>query len=1165
MKLPTVRSFPAMLALLLGISCQEPSLLSKIPSSHSGIDFQNTLVEDEFMNILTFEYFYNGAGVAVADFNGDGLDDLFFTSNMGKSEIYINKGDFTFENSTARSGIDTQGKWATGVSIIDINQDGLRDIYICFSGPYGSPQRANELYINQGDLTFTEMAESYGLADRGFSTQAAFFDFDRDGDLDLYLLNNMTDETGPNIIRPKRIHGEMLNTDKLYRNNGDQTFTDISTEAGITIEGYGLGVSISDINQDGWPDIYVSNDYLSNDLLYLNQQDGTFENVAGNVFPHTSYSAMGNDISDFNNDGRPDIISVDMLPPDSYRQKLMFGKTGNDRYLSELKSGYEPQLMRNTLQLNRGKSPENLPLFSDIAYMAGVSATDWSWAPLWLDLDNDGWKDLLITNGYPRDITNRDFVDYRSGFSRLNSRQVSEALQHLEGAHIRNFVFQNQQDLTFKVVSRDWGMDLPSYSSGAAFSDLDGDGALDLIINNTYASASVYKNNSRKQGAHYLQIKLEGKLPNLQAIGARVYLWTDSVQQFHEHYLSRGYQSSVSETIHFGLGNSDRIDSLLVLWPDGESSRFRDVLADQTLEINQSSSGEKVAGKKSDAPESKEKQVPDLPLFTHEEKYYADFNLQPLLPHKHSQLGAGAAVGDLNGDGREDLFFSGAHGQARQLFIQHPDGRFTIESLPKEDALYEDMGALFFDADGDGDQDLYVVSGGNEFPPESTYYQDRLYLNTGEGNLVLSEDRLPDNPVSGSCVIAGDFDKDGDMDVFIGGRLAPNQYPLPGTSQLLMNEDGQFTNVIQEVAPGLDTLGMVTAALWSDYNNDGWLDLWVVGEWMEITLFENQNGKLILKESLPGLEGSSGWWNSIIGTDLNRDGRTDYVLGNLGLNSRYRTRKEAPLQIHWADFDANGSMEAIISHVRDGKRVPVHPRDDLFQQIPSLKKTYPTYHDYALADMASLIEATAEKAPKQLSVEQFASVILMNTDSGFQISPLPNEAQLAPVYGALAEDFNGDGKTDLFLTGNNFAGEAINGPYDASYGLMLHGDAAGTLKVPQQNPWVSGDQRGLTHATLQKSGQTLALALKNNQAIEWLNLFPASPAHFSPPRVKKTAYVMLHYRSGKVRKKEFYWGAGYLTQQPNRIIFEKDLLRIDYFDLDGNQLDSYPIQSNLEK
>jgi hypothetical protein len=860
--------------LMLFLSCKENLRFTALPPNQTGIEFENTLLEDEFFNILTYEYFYNGAGVAAADFDNDGLDDLLFSSNMGKCEIYANKGDFSFVNKTPESGIVTDGKWATGLSIIDINQDGLRDIYICFSGPYGSVKRRNELYINQGDFKFVENAAEYGIADPGFSTQAAFFDYDKDGDLDMYLMNNMTDETGPNIIRPKRVHGEMLNTDKLYQNNGDGTFKDVSEKSGITIEGYGLGLAIADINGDNWPDIFVSNDYLSNDILYLNQQDGTFLNVADKVFQHTSYSAMGNDVADFNNDGNPDILEVDMLPHKNYRQKMMFGKTGHDRFISEVKSGYEPQFMRNSLQLNRGLNNDSLPQFSEISFLAGVSATDWSWAPLWADWDNDGWKDLFITNGYPRDITNRDFIDYRSSFHRLNSRAVFEKLKDLEGAHLGNFMFQNMRDLTFKDVSADWGLGRPGYSSGMVYSDLNNDGQLDLVINNTYSKASVYKNNgSEKQGSNYLNIRLEGDKGNLQALGTKIKLFTNGQSQYYQHFLTRGYQSSVTETIHFGLGNNQTIDSLLVQWPDGQANKLFSIPANQQISLKKSQLPQNTMEKRySDSQAQMIKtRTNSLPVFNHKEKFYADFNLQPLLPHKHSQLGPGIAVADINNDNLEDFFIGGAFGQSGMLFSQREDSGFDSFPLPGENRNYEDMGALFFDADSDGDADLYVVSGSNEFETGSTNYQDRLYLNNGQGKYELATNALPEVFYSGSCVTGADFDKDGDMDLFVGGRIAPNAYPLPGTSQLLQNNEGTFTEVAEKLAPGLRNIGMVTSALWTDYNQDNWLDLILVGEWMEITVFENHLGQLVLKKSLPGISGNSGWWNSITGADINQD------------------------------------------------------------------------------------------------------------------------------------------------------------------------------------------------------------------------------------------------------------------------------------------------------
>ncbi|WP_339925612.1 VCBS repeat-containing protein [uncultured Cyclobacterium sp.] len=1147
------------LFLLSLISCQDSNRFTALPFSHTGIEFENTLLEDEFFNILTYEYFYNGAGVAAADFDNDGLDDLVFTSNMGNCEIYANIGDFVFENKTPRSGIVTEGKWATGIAIVDINQDGLRDIYICFSGPYGAIKRKNALYINVGDFKFIEKAAEYGLADNGFSTQAAFFDYDRDGDLDMYLLNNMTDETGPNIIRPKRMNGEMLNTDKLYQNNGDATFSDVSKASGITLEGYGLGLAIADFNDDNWPDIMVSNDYLSNDILYLNQKDGTFLNVAGKVFQHTSYSAMGNDAADYNNDGKIDLIEVDMLPPTNYRQKLMFGTTGHDRFTSEIKSGYEPQYMRNTLQLNRGINVEGLPQFSEISFLAGVFATDWSWAPLWADWDNDGWKDLFITNGYPRDITNRDFVDYRSSFHQLNSKEIFDELKELKGAHLGNFMFQNRQDLTFKEVSKDWGFGIPGYSSGMVYSDLNNDGQLDLVINNTYSKASVYKNNGQDHSKnHFLKIRLEGEKGNLQALGTKIKLYVNGQMQYYEHYLTRGYQSSVSETIHFGLGDKQQIDSIQIHWPDGQVNLLNETLSNQIITLNKKSlEKEKVKPLSNSLLSEVVEELPEtLPIFYHQEKFYADFNLQPLLPHKHSQLGPGIAVADINADQMDDLFIGGAFGQSGVILSQQEDSRFASIPLSDDNSNFEDMGALFFDADSDGDQDLYVVSGGNEFEAGSGHYQDRLYLNDGQGKYERAQSALPTISASGSCVTGADFDKDGDIDLFVGGRLAPNSYPLPGTSQLLQNEGGTFTEVADQLAPGLKNIGMVTAALWTDYNEDNWVDLILVGEWMEITLFENQSGKLILKDSLPGIKASSGWWNSIIATDINQDGMTDYIVGNLGLNSRYQTSIESPLEIHCGDFDNNGNLESIISFVENGIRFPIHPRNDLFQQIPQLKKKFLTFHSYGNADLPSLLgKDLIEKTENTLSANTFSSALLINRgDKGFEHIPLPNLAQISPVFGMESGDFDGNGLMEIFLAGNFHQTEVITGSYDASYGLRMEFEADEKIRVKEQLPGLGGDVRAVASVYLSAKKGLFHIAAKNNQPTQWINLYGKKVMVPPLPEVPGAKKAMLYFNDGRLRAKEFYFGSAYLSQLSNHIFPEPNLVKVVYYDKDGTPI-----------
>ena len=836
----------------------ETPLLELLPSHVTGIDFTNQLYEDEDLNIITFEYFYNGAGVGIGDINNDGLQDIFFSGNMVSNRLYLNKGDMRFEDITKKSGLRTLGKWATGVAMVDINLDGWLDIYVCYAGPFGNPQRrANELYINNGNNTFTEKADAYGLGDTGHSVQAAFFDYDRDGDLDVYILTNTTDETGPNIIRPKRLKGEMINTDRLYRNNGDRTFSDVSVEAGITIEGYGLGVSICDLNSDGWPDIFVSNDYLSNDLLYINNKDGTFTDRADQYLKHTSYSAMGNDVSDFNNDGLVDIIEVDMLPPDNKRQKLMLGATNYDRYRSEIRYGYSPQFMRNTLQLNRGPDANGDPCFSEIGQLSGIHATDWSWSALFADMDNDGWKDLLVTNGYPRDITNRDFASYKAqefvheGYNESVKKKLLKAVESLEGAHIPHYIFRNNGDLTFSDQSVQWGFTQPFYSTGAAYADLDNDGDLDYVTNNTNTPASIYKNHATEMSDnHFLRVSLEGSPTNRAGYGAKLFFFSGSdTLQYFEQSPYRGFQSSVDQQVHVGLGKLTRLDSLRIVWPDQRYQKLENVAVDRQITLKwNDAERDTFPGVQSDRSRYKAMFSPANDSrkiqYHHKETEYADFKIEPLLPHKYSENGPGVAVGDINGDALEDFFVGGAYNQSGQFFIQQKDGRFLSKGFTKERKYEEDMGALLFDADNDKDNDLYIVSGGNEFESGSPYYQHRLYFNDGKGNFKLNNSALPEMTSSGSCVIAADLEKDGDLDLFVGGRLTPHAYPQPGQSYILENNSGVFTDATDKIAPGLKNIGMVTAGLWTDVNNDDQVDLIIVGEWMPITLYLNNGGKL---------------------------------------------------------------------------------------------------------------------------------------------------------------------------------------------------------------------------------------------------------------------------------------------------------------------------------
>jgi hypothetical protein len=1143
------KSIP-LLAFIVLISCKQKStsVYEKLDPAETGINFANKLVYSDTLNVLDFEYLFNGGGVAVGDINNDSLPDIFFTGNMTSSRLYLNRGNWKFEDITKKAGVTTT-TWCNGVTMVDINQDGFKDIFIAISGTRKTPKqkRRNLLFINNGNSTFTESASAYGLAGIGHNIQTAFLDYDKDGDLDVYVLRNAFVEYSRNRARPKSVKGESSTTDQLFRNNGNNTFTDVSAEAGILIEGFGLGVQVCDINDDGWDDIFVSNDFITNDLLWINNHDGTFSNQAGKYFKHTTYNAMGNDIADFNNDGLVDLVEVDMLPEDNYRWKVTVMGNNYDEFQNSLRFGYEPQYMRNTLQLNNGNGT-----FSDIGYLAGVEATDWSWSPLFADYDNDGLKDLFITNGYRQDITNLDFVKFSERTSRMgtpeaNKKERLDMLARIPGISVHKYLYHNNGELTFTEVSNAWGLSSMAYSNGAAYADLDNDGDLDLIANNIDEPASLWKNSIINSGinndtANFLRIGFIGPAHNREGIGTKVYLRSNGKLQYQYFTPFRGFLSTMEPYLHFGLANIRTIDSLQVIWPDGKIQVLQQVRANRLLMLNYADA---VPG----VPKEKEKQnnvlpfspvsVSEAPDFTHSENDFADFKIQPLLPHMHSRNGPGISVSDVNGDGLEDFFVGGAVGQAGELFVQQHTGKFIKSASIHVDSLADSMGTLLFDADNDGDDDLYVVTGGTEERKQSPLYVDHLYLNDGTGKFKETSEAIPDLYQSGSCVIASDYDHDGDLDLFIGGRIVPGEYPLPADSYILRNDSDQkschFTNVTDDVAPHLSRLGLVTAALWTDVDNDSWNDLLIVGEFMPVTLFKNIQGKSFEKIASPGLAHSSGWWNSLTGGDFDQDGDMDYIAGNLGLNSRYHGSLKEPLFVNASDYDKNGSIDPVLSLYINGSRQVAHSWDDLVKQMPPMRARFRTYAPYAEASFTKSFSTTEIQSSYEARGEWFESSYLENKGNGdFALVSLPIRTQIAPVYGALTHDYDNDGNLDALLIGNSQATEVSTGRYDASIGSFLKGDGKGHFTyIDCRNTgfMVDQDAKGLA-MLVTPNGSQLVLAGINNGKLT-VHRTRVSGKYYSPSSAD--AFATIKLKNGRQYKHEFYFGSTYLSNSSRKL------------------------------
>lgn len=1132
---------------LLMLSCSNDGknkdlLFQKLSHETTGINFSNDLPLDGELHILNYIYYFNGGGVAAGDINNDGLIDLYFSGNQVSSRLYLNKGDFQFEDITETSNTTTTA-WASGVSMIDVNADGWLDIYVSISASRTPEGRENQLFVNQKDGTFKEMAKAYGLDDSSYSTQASFFDYDLDGDLDMYLLNHMHEVEGLNTPKAKKINGESQSNDKLYKNegigaNGHPIFKDVSMQTGITIEGFGLGVGISDINQDGYPDIYVSNDFVSNDVLYINQGNGTFKNEIDSYLNHQTHNAMGNDIADMNNDGLSDIFVVDMLPSTNERRKNMLNKPNYDLVAYSEHMGYEPQYMRNTLQLNRGSKDGNTH-FGEIGLLSGISGTDWSWAPLVADYDLDGKKDLYITNGYLKDMTDLDFIVYRKRSSVFTSKQKADSIYlssivQLPEVKTQNFIYKNNGDLTFDNVSLTWAESNPGFSNGAVYADLDNDGDLDVVTNNINEKATVLKNNTIENITtnKYLTIKFQGSKNNPNGIGAKTWVYTNNTVQFAENYTVRGFQSSIAPQINFGFSEQTKIDSIKVTWQDGKSTIINAINLDTTITLSYSKSKHKPVDSylKSNVFTDVSNRS-DL-KFKHEELVFADFKREPLIPQTYANNGPSIAVADINGDQLDDFYVGGSNRYSGYIFKQKSNGMFDTIPLPF-DKNFEDLGTLFFDADNDGDKDLYVVSGGSEFL-NIDYYQDRLYINNGTGEFSLSKESLPIITASGSCVVASDYDKDGDLDLFVGGRVVPGDYGTSPNSYLLQNENGKFTDKANSVI-GTNKMGMVSSALWTDYNNDGWMDLMVVGEWMPITIYINNQGSLSQKIEI---ENSNGWWNSVNGGDFDNDGDTDYILGNLGTNSVFKGSKEYPMTLALGDFDKDAKNDPIISMYSqddDGqyRSYPFVSRDLLADQIVRVKNKFRSYKQYAKAQINDI---ASESTPySTLVCNNFKSTYLENLGNNqFKMHELPMEAQFAPVMGTTIKDVDLDGNLDVLIVGNFYHSEVGYGQYDASLGLLLEGDGKGNFKgqpFTESGFTVKGDARALVEVST--TAGNIILASRNNDTLKGFQLEKqkGKSIHIGP----KTSYAIMTLKTGRKQKIEFYYGEGYLSQSSRSI------------------------------
>jgi ASPIC and UnbV/FG-GAP-like repeat len=1172
-----IYSLLAFFTVILFAACNnKPPLFKKVDSSYSGITFNNKIVESDSMNPMNVVNIYNGGGVGIGDFNNDGLPDVYLTGNMVSSKLYLNRGNLKFEDITVKAGVEGMGRWARGISVIDINNDGLMDLYVCNTIYKDSLRRRNILYVNQGiDKDgiphFKDMAAEYGLDINVQSTMASFFDYDNDGDLDMYLtVNEASNGNSSSVFLQRRTITPSIG--RLYRNDMNEplhhgVFHDVSKEAGMVLQGFGHSATICDINNDGWKDIYVSDDFLSNNILYINNHNGTFTDKSKDYFKHTSFNSMGQDVVDINNDGLADVVELDMNPKDNYRKKMMLGSNNYNTYQNFGKFNYQFQYVRNTFQLNQGPRLENdtvgAPVFSEIGFMSGMSQTDWSWTPVITDFDNDGYRDMIVTNGFPRDVSDHDFIAYRDKAHDLV--EPSKMLDKIPVIKLVNYAFKNRDGLTFDDVSADWGISIPSFSNGAVYADLDNDGDMDMIINNINDEAFVYENTSHKKGdtsSHYLQIAFKGDKLNINGLGAFADIYYNGTKhQVYENNPYRGYLSSNQAIAHFGLGISFLVDSVVIRWPGQRKQTIKNVHADQLLKVNIDDAKDIYEWQplKRDKP-SVFKEITRTAGITYYDKDFdfIDFNIQTTLPHKFSEYSPALATADLNGDGLDDIISGGNGAFPATMFLQKSDGKFAEQPFViKKDSVvknYKDEGILVFDANGDGYPDVYIASGGYRYKDSSNNYQDRLYINNGKGEYSLAENALPVNYISKLCVRAMDYNHDGKLDLFVSGRVDPWKYPKPVSSFIFRNDSqngiAKFTDVTAEVAPDLQNIGMVCDALFTDFDNDNQVDLILAGEWMPVTFLKNVNGKFKNVTAATGIADKTGWWNSIVAGDFRHTGKIDYIIGNNGLNTLYQPTDQYPVYMTAKDFDHNGSYVPVASlylKATDGKmkEFPANGRDDIIERIPTFKKRFDTYKKFADVDMDQIFTPELRKDAQRLKATELQSCYLRNDGDGkFTMIPLPQAAQFSVLNGMIADDYDGDGNLDVLINGNDFGTEVSIGRLDALNGLMLKGDGKGgftPLSIMESGIYIPDDGKALVQLRDGK-GNYLVAASQNKGPMKLfaLNANKGESLKLNADDVS----AVVHLRNGTVQKQEFYYGSGFLSQSARYCVVNTDALNV---------------------